>query len=68
MSSHSQHDYYYYYDDDDSLCGDMARLSKPIAHLQRDLDNVDVSQFDDDDGMYGTEQADDLLEDHQDWW
>jgi hypothetical protein len=37
-------------DDDYSLNGDMARLSKSIASLQRDLDNIDLSQFDD---MYG---------------
>jgi hypothetical protein len=41
-------------DDDYSLNGDMARLSKSIASLQRDLDNIDLSQFDD---MYGDDAA-----------
>jgi hypothetical protein len=41
-------------DDDYSLNGDMARLSKSIASLQRDLDNIDLSQFDD---MYGDDDV-----------
>ena len=41
-------------DDDYSLNGDMARLSKSIASLQRDLDNIDLSQFDD---MYGDDDG-----------
>eukprot|EP00577_Skeletonema_sp_RCC1716_P021818 CAMPEP_0113396916 /NCGR_PEP_ID=MMETSP0013_2-20120614/14074_1 /TAXON_ID=2843 ORGANISM="Skeletonema costatum, Strain 1716" /NCGR_SAMPLE_ID=MMETSP0013_2 /ASSEMBLY_ACC=CAM_ASM_000158 /LENGTH=543 /DNA_ID=CAMNT_0000281409 /DNA_START=24 /DNA_END=1655 /DNA_ORIENTATION=- /assembly_acc=CAM_ASM_000158 len=40
-------------DDDNSISGDMARLSKSIAHLQRDLDNIDMSRFD---GMVDMEQ------------
>jgi hypothetical protein len=53
------HDNNFYNDDDDddddySLNGDMARLSKSIASLQRDLDNIDLSQFDD---MYGDDAA-----------
>jgi hypothetical protein len=34
------------FDDDDSICGDMVRLSQSIAFLQQDLENVDVSHFD----------------------
>lgn len=43
-------------DDDGSIGGDMARLSHSIAHLQRDLENVDFSCLDDiyDDGSVGT--------------
>ena len=48
-SSSNNQQQQYNYDDDDfddtSLSGDMARLSTSIAHLQRDLDNIDMSQF-----------------------
>jgi len=71
---HHDNDNYDYYDDDDSLKGDMARLSQSVAHLQRDLDNIDTSRFDwmyyynndDEDGGGGgttTEQQDNLLDD-----
>jgi hypothetical protein len=33
-------------DDDDSIGGDIVRLSRSIAFLQHDLDNVDISHFD----------------------
>jgi hypothetical protein len=33
-------------DDDDSIGGDIVRLSRSIAFLQHDLDNVDLSHFD----------------------
>jgi len=53
QSQQQQHNYDD--DDDNSISGDMARLSKSIAHLQRDLDNIDMSRFD---GMVDMEQQD----------
>ena len=47
-SSSNQQQQQYNYDDDfddTSLSGDMARLSTSIAHLQRDLENIDMAQF-----------------------
>ncbi|KAL3783836.1 hypothetical protein HJC23_005329 [Cyclotella cryptica] len=42
------------FDDDDSIGGDMVRLSRSIAFLQHDLENVDLSHFDQyDDGFGG---------------
>jgi hypothetical protein len=34
------------FDDDDSIGGDMVRLSRSIAFLQRDLEHVDMSHLD----------------------
>ncbi|KAK1732384.1 hypothetical protein QTG54_016919 [Skeletonema marinoi] len=49
-------------DDDNSISGDMARLSKSIAHLQRDLDNIDMSRFDGMVDMEQQQQQQDLLD------
>jgi hypothetical protein len=48
------------YDDDDSIGGDMVRLSQSIAFLQHDLENVDMSHFDQlyDDGFGGVGSLD----------
>jgi len=35
------------FDDDDSIGGDMARLTRSIASIQRDLQNVDFSHLED---------------------
>ena len=53
QSQQQQQQHNYDDDDDNSISGDMARLSKSIAHLQRDLDNIDMSRFD---GMVDMEQ------------
>jgi len=52
-------------DDDGSIGGDMARLTHSIAHLQRDLENVDFSYLDDiyNDGFGGVGTALDGFDD-----
>lgn len=48
------------FDDDDSIRGDMIRLNQSIECLQRDLQNVDLSFFDEmyDDGFGGLTSGD----------
>mmetsp|Transcript_19294 Transcript_19294/g.40680 ORF Transcript_19294/g.40680 Transcript_19294/m.40680 type:complete len:474 (+) Transcript_19294:73-1494(+) len=38
-----------FFDDDDSIAGDMGRLTRSIASIQRDLENADISHLE---GLY----------------